>query len=73
MLSFSVVLQFHVFLDQDVKPALELKNRLRVAMGEEANSDAETVDMDYMSDEAIENLNTMFGQVFKQMSGKLKD
>ena len=40
-------------------------------MGEEANSDAESVDMDDMSDEAIEKLNTMLGQVFKQMSGKL--
>ena len=61
---------FFCFTDQNVEPALELKNRLRAAMGEEANSDAESVDMDDMSDEAIEKLNTMLGQVFKQMSGK---
>ena len=39
-------------------------------MGEDVDSEAESVDMDDMDDEAIDKLNTMLGQVFKQMSGK---
>ena len=56
--------------DKIEEPTIELKNRLKAAMGEEVDSEAESVDMDDMDDEAIDKLNTMLGQVFKQMSGK---
>ena len=36
----------------------------------DADSDAESVDMDDMDDQTIEKLNTMLGQVFRQLSGK---
>ena len=38
--------------------------------GQEDNSDAESIDIDALDDEAIEKLDTALGQVFRQLSGK---
>lgn len=56
--------------EEDENPEAELKTRLKAALGEDVDSEAESVDMDNLSDEAIEKLDTALAAVFKQLSGK---
>ena len=56
--------------EENKEPSDEFKKQLENAMGEDNQSDAESIDMDDLDDEAIAKLDTALGQVFKTMSGK---
>ena len=57
--------------EENKEPSDEFKKQLENAMGGYGNeSDADSIDMDDLDDEAIEKLDSALGQVFKTMSGK---